>query len=417
MHRHLTIAFDESGDFQSNKFSAVGGVIVETIEPNEFDAMEMTCAYLEDMRSEGVAFYNHPPVYTDIYKNDIGGSQNPILAMFGAGARGRIGAEYGTTIHKNTDISSKVSAVRCRYRNVKLAAFRCLIPRALCPETGLTDGTYLKWLAKTMEFLLCEHLPSLGVDDLPCENGRTTLSIWLPTRSIRNATSPEALERDLRFDNVNDMLESVGGHSVAYQIMLRALDGRQGIETMLKKSRLKVRKIPYANSGDDTRSYESALHWYCPTHSTFAFPVPITAQDNAPTCRVNVSGDPRRRQDCRKQLVADYSVAQHLADACLTNIPGTFPSNEIENGSNICRSISFDIDAGEDLEDFLAAGRLFDEGRGLEAFEMSFRRDWFLDVFHGRNGITAPVGRRIQEKCREYALSIRGREIEKLTAS
>ena len=78
-------------------------------------------------------------------------------------------------------------------------------------DAGLTDGTYLKWLAKTMEFLLCEHLPSLGVDDLPRKNGHTTLSIWLPTRSIRNATSPEALQRDLRFDNVNDMLESVGG--------------------------------------------------------------------------------------------------------------------------------------------------------------------------------------------------------------
>ena len=68
-------------------------MIIEATGSNEFSAMEMTCAFLEELRSKGVEFYDHPPVYTDIYQKDIGDSPHPISAIPGAGDRGRKGAE------------------------------------------------------------------------------------------------------------------------------------------------------------------------------------------------------------------------------------------------------------------------------------------------------------------------------------
>ena len=440
-HRHLTIAFDESGNFETDAFSAIGGVIVEATGVNENDTKKSTFRFLEALRANGVNFYDHPPVYTEVLTNG---------KEFYTGRLTHNRNNFYHLKNKNDYICDEIGQTLICHESVQIAVFRCLVNKRLYEGASNSDGVsnpdgvYLKWLARTLELVLCEFLPSCGY-----QRQNTTLSIWFPTRSIKG--EPKLARQFDLFVQSESRFQTVGGYSVALEIVHRALEGRPNVEEVLKKCHLKTRKIPYFYTCDDDQPrYESALHWCCKKCKAITPPLasrprlqPVEANNPTmmpvrfSTSRQNYhvynaqgerlaegSGRHVTCGSCDAQYIpADYSVAQHLADACLTKTPNVFPSDKVEFGSedaerrpNICRSISFDVNAGEVLEDLIAAGRLFDVGRGHEAFMTSFCRDWFRDVLKGRNGLTAPIGRRIQQKSREYALSIGGREIEKLAS-
>ena len=159
-----------------------------------------------------------------------------------------------------------------------------------------------------------------------------------------------------------------------------------------------MRKIPYATG----EPKDSARDWYCLKCKQFS----QGEESKASSCQ-NKKCDPKER------LPADYSVAQHLADACITAKKEVFPSNEF-GFCNIDPSISFDVDAGRQLEDFLLAGRAFDRGQAFEGFARSFRHDWFLSALRARNKLKAAVGKRVEKECRKYADGITGSEIARL---
>ena len=400
MHHHLTIALDESGNFGQDAppdcYSAIGGVIVDVGNANANDAKHMTYEFLEALRAAGVNFYNLPPAYTEI-------------CATGKAFRCLRPLTKGHNV--NTQIQEVAEGFQ---QSVRLGAFRCMISKKLYEE-GVDadgryfnpDGTYLKWLARTLELILCEYLPSLGY----CRD-QTTVSIWLPSRVW---TNDQKRQRAVKFDlhSVSQGIAvAVGGYSSAYQMHLRALEHRPDMAKILEKCQLKLRKIPYCNTGDGARPYESSQHWWCGSpHCIIPYTkfkvTTITLGDLLPRCS---------EKGCNKPLVADYSVAQHLADACLTKDLASFPSSEIETPEtkNIDCSISFDVKAGEEMEYFLSAGRSFDEDRMFEGFDTCFRHNWFQGWLEPQNCLTAPIGGRVLMECQEHARNILGTEIESL---
>ena len=426
LHRHLTIAFEESGDFNKDDFSAIGGVVIDAQGKNESAAKRESFKFLEELRKEGVNFYDHPPAYTQIEK---------------------YGNVYCNLISKNAPINTHVSKVLTQFKcSIKIGSFRSRIGKPDYVQDGRADSTYMKWLARTLELLLSEFFGSLGY-----EPETTTLSIWLPTRAVEG-TKEMALRWDLHFDPIRAeqvRMNTVGGHSVAYQIMLRALEDRPRQIEILDRCDVKVRKIPYYDTGsrdvNRTPLYSSALQWYCSNCATFV-PQFIKSAPRLKTvgpsefenvmfmeyfndvCHFNVKKDKREtltgyrhaycnRSRCRRKefLAADYSVAQHLADAALT-AGHEFPSEELGMG-NIVGTISFDVDAGQALEEFLSAGRAFDRGQMFEAFAICYWRGWFPSALGARNGLVAPVGGRLVKECQKYADCISGDEITRLAAS
>ena len=435
-HRHLTIAFDESGNFTTDRFSAIGGVIIDATGDNENEAKRSTFGFLEALRANGVNFYDHPPVYTEILDDQC---------RFEVGRLAYYRDNYYQLKNKNGPICDDIRRTLECHEDLKIVSFRCLMGNNLYEGAGSPDGVYLRWLARTLELVLCEFLPSLGY-----RQRNTTLSIWLPTRSIEGTPELEpelaqqlAQQFDLYCRPGDTRVQTVGGHSVALEIVHRALEGRPNAEEVLKKCHLKTRKIPYFYTGDNDQRYESALHWCCRTCKVITPPLssrprfqpqnmgnPTMTQVEFSTEQENYSlydaagamvrADNGRHVTCNNcnvsYIPADYSVAQHLADAGLTNSLNKFPSSEIEtpNRENIDCSISFDVTAGDEMEYFLSAGRSFDRKRTFEGFEKCFRHNWFQDWLKPRNCLTAPIGGRILTECQEHARSIQGSEIDSL---
>ena len=436
-HNHLTIAFDESGNFVNDRYSAIGGVIIDAKahgKDAEKKAKRKTFEFLEALRTSGVHFYDHPPVYTEVH--DAAGRYET----------GKLNVEL---IDKDTEIREKLRDVLRAHsykHSVKVGGVRCSVSEELYRGSkGIDDRAYLYWLARTLELVLCEYLPSLGYT--LCQ---TSLSIWLPTRSVRFDAEAGKKARQLDLYPVSDIrVQTVGGYSVAYEIVLRALEGRQRLAPdILERCHLKLRKIPYF---DNRRRYDSALNWICPTckkmispHSSRPRLEPAgvvggtmtqvkfcskkvdynlySAAGDLIESRTGESGG--KHIACRScgadYIPADYSVAQHLADACLeSNLEDPFPSSEIEckPPSNITGPLSFDVDAGEMLEDLLLAGRSFDNEESFRGLETCFRRNWFRGPLVKRNGrLTAPVEERVLMKCKEYSRLVDGGEIARLAS-
>lgn len=413
-HYHFTVAFDESGNFgaehPADQFSAIGGIIIAASHNSDYEAREHTFDLLEKFRSKGVQFYDHPPVYTDIYENRLEpgvDANSPIAVALNGGKRGRRGSPpHRRILKKGDDISQTIGQVLACH-NIRLGAFRYIIPKSLYDTSGPTDGVYMKWLSRCIDLLFCEYLPSIG-----CDGANVSLSIWLPTRIFPNRTSVEAVQRDQYFDNRANTLHTVGGYSVAYQIVLRSLEGRPNTDELLKKCQLKLRKIPYQRNQNN--HCESALHWYCPVHSSFLFPHSVARGNGAPTCRIL---DKNRRQ-CGQPLIADYSVSQHLADATIKNNPDCFPHAELGE-KNVAPEISFDVEVGTKLEDFLETGRCVDQGRCAEGFMIAFRHDFFVAGLNRDESkmAKAKIHFRIVHRLRKYSASISGDTLLRLAAS
>ncbi len=430
-HRHLTIAFDESGNFTSHQHSAIGGVIIEARSADKNCARNLTSKFLETLRANGVNFYDHPPIYTEVRHE--GGNYKV------GRTRDQQNNCYGV-IRKNHNISGQLRNVlgdKDYKSNIVISAFRCRIGRHLYQQGGPVDGTYLQWLGMSIELLLCEHLPSLGYE----WNDKVSLAIWIPTRSVGTDDSKYGVNSQDLLAVGGGRTQTVGGYGGAYLIVMGALAGRLNTGKIIDNVEMKLRKIPYFDTTDQNRSYESALNWICPVCQTMKTPylsrprlIPVNINQPIMT---EVGFEPRKQEyhlyladgqrsgliegyhvtcnSCQREYMpADYSVAQHLADACMTATE-RFPSDELGCG-NIERTVSFDVDAGQQLEDFLSAGRSFDKGHSFEGFSVCFRYHWFRDVLQARNELKAPVGARVVKECQKYANCISGDEITRLAA-
>lgn len=396
-HRHLTIAFDESGDFRKNDYSAIGGVVVEVSASDKIAAQEASFNFFEALRGDGVNFYDHVPAYTEI---------------------GKAGQFLSSYIQKNCTISAYVETTlrRPEYNGCKISAFRCLIPEHLYNNNSssqYSDGTYLTWLSATLELVIAEYLPSLGYD-----LRKTSLSIWFPTRSV-GGSKEEAMRCDFHFNSNHDVIETIGGRSVAYAIFSKALADRECLgDAFDSVSSLKVRKIPYYLAFDKKghQRYDSALHWYCVDCKGFVG-IPIANDprlDKATSCArlftPRTPGQQGGHSLCnahpgRQYLSADYTVAAHLADASLSYAPGLFPSNEL-GASNIDLMCSLDVEAGSQLNDFLHVGRLFDQGLPADGFKAAYKHKFFVQGIK-RDG-EAPIERQLISKLAKYAKQVHG---------
>lgn len=395
-YHHLTIALDESGDFSKHAYAAVGGVVIEAkaVEGNEIEEAKVsTFEFLENLRKEGVRFYDHVPAYTEINKV------------------GKLVEEK--CIKKGAGIGTYVKAAKEKSTSCRLGSFRCLIPKKLCQDAskGFSDGAFLAYLRATLELLLTEYIASLGYD-----LETTSLSIWLPTRSVqKKRTEPMRMD----FETHGRMMQTIGGKSVAYAIVRTALERRQKADEILNRSFLKLRKIPYYN-GKDNRY--SALNWYCNECNSYSGGV---EKRRGP--RLNDRGEeyahcPKAHGECRETghsgeyLAADYSVAQHLADASLSNAENGFPSKEI-GPDNIDKGISFDVVAGHRWTDFLRVGRAFESKMETEGFKAAYRHSFFVAGLQRKGSeLTAPVHAQIVDRLRNHAKYIDGNTLMQLAS-
>lgn len=405
-HRHLTIAFDETGNFSKDPYSAIGGVIIEITACNKDEAQRASSNFFEELRKNGVNFYDYPPAYTEIESTGL--FLNIIM----------------TCIPKNSNITNKVKTTLLSLNkndtmSYKISAFRCLIQRELYDKYGqYSDGTYLAWLSATVELLLAEYLPSLNYN-----LQKTSLSLWFPTRSV-HGKSAEAMRCDFNFFTTQggkDIVETIGGRSVAYAILTMALTGRRCFETTVASiSGLKIRKIPYFQDPDKLvgQQYDSARHWYCTQCRNLAFEgYPKTS---LPAFSTLLSQQPKKlgrdqRRKCETHasefLVADYTMAAHLADASLSMNRDKFPNDELGR-LNIDIQSSFDVEAGGQLNDFLHVGRLFDQGLSADGFKVAYKHEFFVKGIrkHGE----AHVERRLVSELAEYAKQVDGNTLIEL---
>ncbi|MEW8057501.1 MAG: hypothetical protein AB2796_19485, partial [Candidatus Thiodiazotropha sp.] len=65
-YHHLTVAFEEAGDFRVNDKSAIGGVIIDVPGESSREAAENSMKFLERLREKGVNFYDHVPAFTEL---------------------------------------------------------------------------------------------------------------------------------------------------------------------------------------------------------------------------------------------------------------------------------------------------------------------------------------------------------------
>jgi len=394
-HTHLTIALDESGDFRTSEYSAIGGVIVEATGTNDLDATQKTITIFETLREKGVNFFDFAPAYTfhDIPKTGALINSKPL--------------------NKKVNISKQVSNAK-NTTPYTISTFRCLIPMKQYHvdkpiKDILSDGPYLKWLNNSLEILIAEYLPSNGHKSFD----NLSLSIWLPSRSIPlNNCENNAQGLRFDFDFFGGYITTLGGGSVGYTLLSTALSDRGCLTKVLGSIKsLKVRKIPYYdNRKTDTprnRRYESPLHWWCQSckeygsrgssklpRLDFINQKPLEFVEKKHGMCTNHNGD---------FLAADYSVVQHLADASLSMDPAIFPNADL-GASNICTTKSFDVMAGQRLEDFLRAGRMFDSNDSPRAFKLAYQHDFFMG---GLNRPTtecakAPIEGFLLQRLQEY---------------
>ena len=64
-HTHITVALDETGNFETSQRSAVGGVMLFTTGTSEADAVKLSFEVQETFRKSGINFFSRAPFYTD----------------------------------------------------------------------------------------------------------------------------------------------------------------------------------------------------------------------------------------------------------------------------------------------------------------------------------------------------------------
>ena len=347
LFRHITIALDETGNFRDDDRSAIGGVIIETTGSSLHNAAVENVKFLEHLRRNGISFYDHVPAYTHV------------------DAIGRF--VLGRPLKKGSQISAPLRAGLDTFPNCMVGAFRCVVEQSEYTGDQFSGETYLKWLVLTLEILLAEYLPSQGWLD-----SRTDISIWLPQRTVGGKLR-EAQRFD--FNYYDGRITTLGGHSVAYALVARSLEDRACFDDVLASLKsLKIRKIPYYGGRDQF----SATEWYCVACKR------LTGLSKTSVSRVDPLGEeigfnPDVHRFCLthrdRYLAADYSVAAHLADASVSK--ESMPGEELGE-CNVQGDLSFDVEAGERLIDFLQVARLFDRGFSNDAFRLGYRNDFFM---------------------------------------
>lgn len=371
-YRHLTIALDESGNFRDDENSALGGVIIETSGNTQLEAQTEALKFYEHLRHNGINFYDHVPAYSELVRKGEFVSGRPV--------------------RKGANVTRKLAGALSKFERCNLGSFRCIVQNSEYANDSFSGETYLKWLAVTLEALLAEYLPSLGWQNL-----QTSLSIWLPQRTVDGAKS-EAQRLD--FNQYNGKITTLGGRSVAYVIVARALEDRSCFEDVFSAIvSLKIRKIPYSRDvkflrdKEDRRIeqeyYNSATEWYCIECSALSG-IPTARDARIDPSGIEIEYRNGNYQYCSnhkgKFLAADFSVAAHLADSAVSTT--SFPGRQLGK-ANIRPELSFDIQASERLIDFLQVGRLFDRGFPDDAFSLAYRNDFFVSGLNRTESVAA----------------------------
>jgi hypothetical protein len=432
-HTHLVIAFDETGDFKQSTESAVGGVILFTKGENEKDAIEKSFEVQERFRKNGVNFYSRTPYYPDADKS------GEIISI--------------PTIAKKTEVAKKVTESLATFPDIaKLAAFCIWIDKNnYSKENEYKDGSYLRGLASCIELIACDLLPLGQADE------KITIAWWFPTKITgfidknqliaaeteaynsaindhktreeaelnkkkahkqkKNQQMPIAMlsatiaakKYDYRYQE-EDRVETVGyGH--AYSMVVQVLSQRNNFSSIMRATKsFRSRAIPYDH--DEDGNEKNNTYFQCINDRA-----DHNCKDKTPFVPKKYhhlnKGYPQCSHCSRKDTVrAEYSVLSHLADAVLS--PVEFP-NEKAMEKILNSEISFEVQEGPLLNDFIQVSRLIDAGRLKDAFKLAFHNDFFV------RGIMKPgtfakvhLQQGVQTKLKEYARTIPGNVIIEL---
>lgn len=391
-HKHIIMALDEAGDFSAFPQSAIGGVMLVAEGKSKDDAIEKAYVFQEDLRKEGINFYDQPPYYTD-----WGMAGNPVNVPF---------------INKKTNVSAMLATVvKGASTGITLSSFRYVIPIQGYTTNAYKDEAYLRGLTRCIEIATCEMLPSLGVD----WEKNVTISAWFPTKqtsfsvsdkpTVTEAAQAEAeaaqaaMAYDFRLESFKSpLVEAIGGFGKAYSIFLSAIGGRGEFKNVMKAVvSLKSRKIPY-NEGDN--GYSPANDWYCKRCNM-----------------VERREKPNRSQAalCERDnlhTIADYSVMSHLADKILH---WQTPPNAYIYKSELNADYSFDVMESVKLNDFLHTARLFDQEREIDGFKLAYKYDNFIEGMNEKgSGALAPIERKLIQKLKEFAPNLKGATLTEL---
>ena len=377
----IVIAFDESGDFGSDKNSAVAAIILVARGTTKADAEEHAFLFQERLRAEGVHFNSNAPYYHE--------SKKPGNTLRGCNPR-----------QKQSSIEEAVRAVTeefARDQKAWLAGF-CLTTSI---DVGVNpyiyrDNVYLSVVQQAVRLFFCQWLPAVGLDN--ADNVR--ISMWfadkqtsfdtrtdaeqevnyppLPTRDIEESRE-HARRLDFR-STLRDgaMTEAIGGHGSAYLTVQSALSG---LPASFVKSRfqaislLRTRKLVYSNIRGQPNHF-----W------------------NTITRRVVDAYDSSRDSNC----IAEYSPIAHLVDRAVNRLvaeEAIFPNPTKFGEWNIVPFASFSVFCDERLSDLQAvATQLSREESYLrsEALKIAKRSQFFacgLGVRH--QGLTLRLERRV----------------------
>jgi hypothetical protein len=424
---HVTIALDETGDFEHAEYSAIGGICLVTTGEDDREAIRQGFIFSEALRQSGISFYERRPFYTD---------------------HRQVGCELpgGKTLSKRDPIAYGLNSTLKRFSNsANLGVVRYCIPKSQYIEGGSAHHAgYLSGITRLLSLIIIELLPSMGV--VPGAN--CTLSIWIPQKQANHfdkslleaavsqrlaaeghaASSPVtamiaasdfkrqvtvqeearlmpnaiasardfAGRYDLRVTSFErSTVETIGGYGVALALLSRAIGLRSEYPSVFSAIvSLKARKLPYRYKNRDLE-YERATDWVCPSCFSFFQCFDLSPGRPNPTCP---------SPSCSKSdTAADYSVLAHCADALLS--VESF-CKEPSALAALSDGFSIDLTADERLVDFLHASQLWDQRRESDSFLLAYRHKFFAGgVSEVQRG---PVHGRLLSKLTEYSASVKG---------
>ncbi len=371
-HHHFVIAIDEAGKVDKPP-SRIGGAFLVAPGDNKKNAINCSVLFQEKLRESDVNYYNYRPIYTD--------STPPVSGC----QRNKLKQKDGSSVNE-------VQRVLTNSADVKIGAFKLALDNQSNqnPSDEFIDAAYRRGLAKLLEILLAEFIPSrLG-------EAAISVSIWIASKQSRDfANEAEAAEQSIRYDfrrqAGNNYLETIGGWSVAYSVLLDAIAKRECFDSVMKSMhRLRVRMIPYVPS-------PHANHWYCETCGTTKHPRPKSDRSGIFSCN-----------ECGKELIADYSVMAHLADEYLKNFPGT------KDGYPAEPSFCFSIMENTKTDDFLACARLIDCEQEFDGIKLAYKHDFFRESINQFAG-GQPIESRLRHKFVDIVRRVDGNTLIELS--
>lgn len=380
-HYQLVCALDESGNFETNRYSAVGAIILVASGSSEIEAAENSKGFQEHLRCSGVNFYAEGPYYHESNSS---------------------GATIGTVIAKKTPIGVKLSSALQNYSRkgeISLVGVCTSLTNPQRSEQLFRDNVFLTAVRQLVTVVLCEWLPCVGFTN----KDKVKLAFWFAdkqtsfdTRSLyqQEIDSPPIKPADIslakqhakRLDfrvTFSDgvLVESIGGRGSAYQLVQAALAGRspEFVSNKFKQiSTLQARKLVYSTSKPN-------LYWN--KLANMVKPVYEAGFNYA-------------------NAVPEYTVIANLTDAALKDAcfdNKSFPSESEYGGvNNLTVGASFSVTADDTFSDFLEASRQIDDESltiKTEALKTAYKRAFFLSGLTSCNdALTAPITTRLVKR-------------------